>query len=94
MRMRRIIILTMGLGILFLAGCGEKKCFFVTQDSRSVKEGTLVVWEKKIVGEVDDVVEVGGGTRITIRFTKKHYHPTPHRSEFIMFENSCCNQCS
>ena len=24
----------------------------------------------------------------------RHYHPTPHRSEFIMFENSCCNLCS
>ena len=23
-----------------------------------------------------------------------HYHPTPHGSEFIMFENSCCNLCS
>ena len=27
-------------------------------------------------------------------YTRKHYHPTPHGSEFVMFENSCCNLCS
>jgi len=25
---------------------------------------------------------------------RKHYHPTPQGSEFVMFENSCCNLCS
>ena len=34
------------------------------------------------------------GVRAEARCILEHYHPTPHRSEFIMFENSCCNLCS
>lgn len=70
--MRRIITLAMGVTMLLLIGCGEKKCFFVTQDSRGVKEGTLVVWEKEIVGRVDTIEKVSSGTKIIIRLAKKY----------------------
>ena len=70
--MKRILMLTMCVAMLFLAGCGEKKCFFVTQDIQGVTEGTIVVWEKEVVGKVDALVKVDGGTKIAIKFAKKY----------------------
>lgn len=71
-QMKRTIMLTMYAVTLLLAGCGEKKCFFVTQDCKGVNEDTTVVWEKEVVGKVDALVEVDGGTKIAIKFTKKY----------------------
>ena len=70
--MKRVVMLTMWLAMLFIAGCGEKKCFFVTQDGKMVNEGTIVVWEKEVVGKVDALMEVDGGTKIAIKFVKKY----------------------
>ena len=34
------------------------------------------------------------GYNVFFDYDSLHYHPTPHGSEFVMFENSCCNLCS
>ena len=62
-----------------VVGCGEKQCFFVTQNSKGLKTGANVVWvsgglarEATIVGKVASLEEVDGGTKVSIRFTKKY----------------------
>ena len=72
LKMKRTILLTMCAAMLLLAGCGEKKCFFVTQDGKGVNEGAIVVWGQEVVGKVDALVEVDGGTKIAIKFAKKY----------------------
>ncbi|MBQ3288741.1 MAG: hypothetical protein IJH50_04955 [Kiritimatiellae bacterium] len=64
---------------LLLAGCGEKQCFFVTQDSKGLKTGANVIWvsdallrEPVIVGKVAALEEVDGGTKVSIKFAKKY----------------------
>lgn len=65
--------------MLLLTGCGEKKCFFVTQDSKGLKTGANVVWvsgglarEEAIVGKVAALEEVDGGVKVSITFVKKY----------------------
>ena len=70
--MKRTIMLTMCAAMLLLAGCGEKKIFFVAQNGKRVNEGAIVVWGKEVVGKVDAIVEVDGGTKIAIKFAKKY----------------------
>ena len=45
------------------------------------------------IGAIVPIVPNAAVLMVTIDIMT-HYHPTPHRSEFIMFENSCCNLCS
>ena len=58
--------------LLLFAGCGEKKCFFVSQDGKSVQPGAPVVWYDAYVGKVDAVESTEGGAKVSIRLDKKY----------------------
>ena len=65
--------------MLLLTGCGEKRCFFVTQDSKGLKAGANVIWvsgglvrEEAIVGKVAAVETEDGETKVFIKFVKKY----------------------
>ncbi len=65
--------------MLLLTGCGEKKCFFVTQDSKGLKVGANVIWvsgglarEEAIVGKVAALEAEDDGTKVFIKFVKKY----------------------
>lgn len=72
--MKKTMIMTTAVAMLLLAGCGEKECFFVSQDCKVLKEGAKVVWAKNNVpvGRIVSLKEVEDGTRATIRFSKKY----------------------
>lgn len=45
MRMANMSVLLVAfVATVMLAGCGEKKCFFVTSDGAGLKKGDRVVW--------------------------------------------------
>ena len=58
--------------MLLLTGCGEKKCFFVSQDGKSVQPGAPVVWYDAYVGKVDSVESAEGGDKVSICLDKKY----------------------
>lgn len=57
--------------MLLLAGCGGKKCFFVSQDGKLLKKDAPVVWYDSYVGRVEDLEETDEGTKVTFRINKK-----------------------
>ena len=57
--------------MLLVAGCGEKKCFFVSQDGKLLKKDAPVVWYDSYVGRVKDLEETDEGTKVTFRINKK-----------------------
>ena len=58
--------------VLFLSGCGEKKCFFVSQNSKQIERDAPVVWYDAYVGRVASLEQVAGGTKVVISFNKKY----------------------
>ena len=72
--MKKILMMIVAAAAMLLAGCGEKKCFFTTQDGKFLKKGTTVTWSKTNapVGEIEELEETENGTRATIRFAKKY----------------------
>ena len=69
--MNKKVMVVLGVAML-LAGCGEKKCFFVTQDGKSVQPGAPVVWYDAYVGKVDAVESADGGDKVSICLDKKY----------------------
>ena len=77
--MKRIMMGMFAAAAMLLAGCGEKRCFFITQDSKGLKAGANVVWvsgglarEEVLVGKVAAVEEADAGTKVSIKFAKKY----------------------
>ena len=60
------------ISLLLLAGCGEKKCFFVSQDGNSLSPGAPVVWYDAYVGKVESVEGAENGTKVSICLDKKY----------------------
>ena len=56
---------------LLLAGCGEKKCFFVSQDGAALERNAPVVWYDAYVGRVDSLGDAAGGTKVEFHLDKK-----------------------
>ena len=59
-------------GMLLLAGCGEKKCFFVSQDGMALQPGAPVVWYDAYVGKVEAVETAENGAKVSICLDKKY----------------------
>ena len=57
--------------MLLLAGCGEKKCFFVSQEGKALVPNAPVVWYDAYVGRVDALKAVAEGTMVSVRLNKK-----------------------
>ena len=70
--MNKVVSMTFAAVMLLFAGCGEKKCFFVSQDGKSVQPGAPVVWYAAYVGKVDAVESMEAGSKVTIRLDKKY----------------------
>jgi len=70
--MNKVATIAFAAAMLLFAGCGEKKCFFVSQDGKSVQPGAPVVWYDAYVGKVDAVESVEAGSKVTIRLDKKY----------------------
>ena len=58
--------------LLLLSGCGEKECFFISQEGKVLEEGAPVVWYDAYVGQVKSLEQGSDGTKITISFNKKY----------------------
>lgn len=56
---------------LLITGCGEKRCYFITQDGEGLKTGAKVVWYESYAGKVDAVEPSDGGFKVSIKFSKK-----------------------
>ena len=77
--MNKVMVVCVAAVAMLLAGCGEKKCFFVTRDSRGLKAGANVIWvsggllrEEAIVGKVVALETEEDGTKVFIKFVKKY----------------------
>ena len=72
--MRRFHVGVWGVvvAMLLLAGCGEKKCFFVSQDGKSVQPGAPVVWYDAYAGKVEAVESAENGAKVSICLAKKY----------------------
>lgn len=57
--------------MLLLAGCGEKKCFFVSQEGKALVPDAPVVWYDAYVGRVDALEAVAEETKVSFRLNKK-----------------------
>lgn len=68
--MKKVIMLV--ATALLLAGCGEKKVFFVSKDGNLLKQGAPVVWYDAYVGKVDSLEEAEGGIKVSVKFGKKY----------------------
>lgn len=68
--MKKIMIFAATVALLF-AGCGEKQCFFVTQDAEALKEGSPVAWYDEQVGSVSAIEGIGDRAKVSIKFKKK-----------------------
>ena len=72
--MKKDMMVTMAAAamMLLLTGCGEKTCFFVSQDGKSLQSGSPVVWYDAYVGQVESVEEVADGAKVSFRLNKKY----------------------
>ena len=55
-----------------LSGCGEKECFFISQEGKQLEPEAPVVWYDAYVGRVSALEQTADGTRISIRLDKKY----------------------
>jgi len=69
--MNKVATIAFAVAMLLLVGCGEKKCFFVSQEGKSLKKGAPVVWYDAYVGRVDSLDEVADGTKVSVCLEKK-----------------------
>ncbi len=69
--MKKMMLMAMAAAAMLLTGCGGKKCYFVSQDGKLLKEGSPVVWYDAYVGKVDALEDAEGGTKVSIKFGKK-----------------------
>ena len=57
--------------LLLLAGCGEKKCFFVSREGKALAPNAPVVWYDSYVGRVAALEEVADGTKVSVSIGDK-----------------------
>ncbi len=69
--MKRCMMALLAMTAMLVAGCGEKKCFFVTQDGNGLAVGAPVVWYDAYVGRVEALEEVADGTKVSFCLDKK-----------------------
>ena len=69
--MKKIMMVVTAAMMLLLTGCGEKKCFFVSQEGKVLKKGASVVWYDAYVGKVDSLEETEDGTKVSFSLNKK-----------------------
>ena len=74
----RVVFGLMAAMMLLAAGCGEKKCYFVTEDSKSLTKGARVLWRNPdaaagfdLVGKVVSLEKTETGTMISFKLKKK-----------------------
>ena len=69
--MKRCMMALLAMTVILVAGCGEKKCFFVSQDGKALAHKAPVVWYDAYVGHVDALEEVAEGTKVSVCLNKK-----------------------
>ena len=69
--MKKAMLFVLAAAAMLLAGCGEKKCYFVSQDGKELKEGAPVVWYDAYVGKVAGLDETTDGTKVSVKLNKK-----------------------
>ena len=69
--MKRMFMVIVSVAAMLLAGCGEKKCFFVSQDGTTLAPNAPVVWYDAYVGRVDAIESVAEGTKVSFCLNKK-----------------------
>ena len=57
--------------LLLLSGCGERQCFFVSQDGKALAPNAPVVWYDSYVGRVAALEEVADGTKVSVTISDK-----------------------
>lgn len=67
--MKKVMMLV--AAALLLAGCGEKKVFFVSQEGNALQKGASVVWYDAYVGRVRALEDVADGTKVSVGLGKK-----------------------
>ena len=70
--MKKTLMMIVAAAAMLLAGCGEKKCFFTSQDGKLLKDGTPVMWYSECVGLVDSLEDTEQGVKVGIKFLAKY----------------------
>ena len=71
--MKNTIMIVMAvLASFLLSGCGEKECFFISQEGKQLETEAPVVWYDAYVGRVAALEQVADGTKVSIRIDKKY----------------------
>ena len=69
---KKVFVPVVAVLLLLLAGCGEKKCFFVAQDGKALQPDSPVVWYDAYVGKVASVEDVSEGVKVSFCLNKKY----------------------
>ncbi len=69
---KTLMMITAAVAMMLVAGCGEKKCFFVSQEGKLLRQGAPVVWYDAYVGRVDSLEEAENGIKVSVKFGKKY----------------------
>lgn len=67
-----IMVVVAVMASFLLSGCGEKECFFISQEGKQLEAEAPVVWYDAYVGRVSSLEHVADGTKISIRLDKKY----------------------
>ena len=70
--MKKMMLMAMAATAMLLMGCGGKKCYFVSQDGKLLKEGSPVMWYYEGVGFVDSLEDTEKGVKVGIKFVGEH----------------------
>ena len=69
--MKKKVIFPIAAVLLLLTGCGERQCFFVSQDGKALAPNAPVVWYDSYVGRVAALEEVADGTKVSVTISDK-----------------------
>ena len=70
--MKKTLLMIVAAATVLLTGCGGKKCHFVSQDGKLLKQGAPVVWYDAYVGKVDSLEEAEGGVKVSMKIGEKY----------------------
>ncbi len=71
MHNRLTMTLSWAAVLLLAAGCGQKNCYFVTEDRQDLQVGAKVVWYDAYVGKVDAIESDDAGFKVSIKLDRK-----------------------